>query len=67
MNFTYLTQPPRSYTFEMPKLKLWIESQCVGKVLNLFGGKIRLNVDEVSNDIDTNVNTTYHIDTLKDM
>ena len=65
MNFTYLTQPPRSYTFEMPKLKLWIESQCVGKVLNLFGGKIRLNVDEVSNDIDTNMPTDFHMDAIE--
>lgn len=46
MNFTYLMQPPRKYTFEMPKLKEWTESYCKGKVLNLFAGKTHLNVDE---------------------
>ncbi len=65
MNFTYLTQPPRSYTFEQPKLKSWIESWCKGKVLNLFGGKVRLNCDEVSNDIDTNMPTDYHMDVIE--
>jgi hypothetical protein len=65
MDFTYLTQPPRSYTFEMPKLKFWIESQCIGKVLNLFGGKVRLNVDEISNDIDINMKTDYHMDVIE--
>jgi len=55
INFTYLSQPPRRYTFEAPKVKLWTEQWCKGKVLNLFAGKTVLNVDEVRVDIDKNV------------
>lgn len=65
MDFTYLSQPPKSYTFEQPKLKLWVEKWCKGKVLNIFGGKIRLKVDETSNDIDINMPTNYHLDAIK--
>ena len=36
IKFTYLTQPPKRYTFEQPKLKAWTESMCKGEVLNLF-------------------------------
>lgn len=59
---TYLEQPTRRYTFEMPKLKIWIESICEGKVLNLFAGRTKLNVDEIRNDIDTEVFSDYHMD-----
>lgn len=65
MDFTYLTQPPRSYTFEQPKLKLWVEKWCRGKVLNLFGGSTRLRVDEISNDIDINMKTDFHMDVIE--
>ena len=46
IDFTYLSQPPRKWTFEQPKLRLWCEKWCKGKVLNLFAGKTKLNVDE---------------------
>lgn len=62
MEFTYLTQPPKRYTFEQPKLKLWTEERCVGKVLNLFAGKVKLNVDEVRVDIDPEMNPDYLMD-----
>jgi len=52
MDFTYLLQPPKRYTFEQPKLKQWVEKWCVGKVLNLFAGKVKLNVDEYRVDLD---------------
>ena len=45
-DFEYLAQPPKKWTFEQPKLKLYIEKWCKGKVLNLFAGKTKLNVDE---------------------
>ena len=51
MNFTYLQQPPKRYTFEQPKLKLWTENKCRGKVLNLFAGKTLMNCDEYRVDI----------------
>jgi len=46
IEFTYLLQPPKKWTFEQPKLRKWIEEHCKGKVLNLFAGKTKLNVDE---------------------
>lgn len=61
MEFTYLTQPPKRYTFQQPKLKEWVESQCKGKVLNLFAGITKLNVNEVRVDIDKNVPADYYM------
>lgn len=52
MDFHYIYQPPKRYTFEQPKLKQIIEGYCKGKVLNLFAGMVRLNVDEIRVDID---------------
>ena len=46
ISFTYLSHPPKKYTFELKCLKNWVESWCVGKVLNLFAGKTKLSVDE---------------------
>lgn len=51
MEITYLTQPPKKWTFEMPKLKEWVESWCKGNVLNLFAGKVKLKIDEIRVDI----------------
>lgn len=51
MQLTYLSQPPKRWTFEQPRLKEWVESFCHGKVLNLFAGKVRLCVDEVRVDL----------------
>lgn len=62
MEFTYLTQPPKKYTFEQPKLKEWVESNCEGKVLNLFAGTTKLDVDEVRVDIDVEVEPDYCMD-----
>lgn len=60
MKFTYLKQPPKRYTFEQPKLKKWIESWCEGSVLNLFAGKVLLDVDEFRVDIDENMPADFH-------
>ena len=65
IDFTYLSQPPKRYTFEQPKLKLWTEKWCKGKVLNLFAGTTRLNVDEFRVDIDKNVPADYYGDALE--
>ncbi|MFW6025478.1 MAG: hypothetical protein ACOCRX_03980 [Candidatus Woesearchaeota archaeon] len=51
IKFTYLIQPPKKWTFEQPKLKIWTEKNCEGKVLNLFSGKTKLNVNEYRVDI----------------
>jgi len=54
----------RKYTFEAPKIKLWVEQNANGKCLNLFAGKTKLNLDEVRNDIDINMPADYHKDTV---
>jgi hypothetical protein len=52
----------RRYTFESPKIKSWVESNCIGRVLNLFAGYTKLNVDETRNDIDVNALADFHLD-----
>ena len=59
MKLTYLTQPPKKFTFEQPKLKKWVERNCKGKVLNLFAGKTRLDVDETRVDLSDEFNPDY--------
>lgn len=61
MNFTYLVQPPKKYTFEQPKLKEWVEQNCKGRVLNLFAGKVLLDVDETRVDIDKSMPADYYM------
>jgi len=62
LTFKYMTQPPKRYTFEQPKLKAWVETWCDGKVLNLFAGKVKLNVDEYRVDIDESMNPDVVMD-----
>jgi hypothetical protein len=62
VNFTYLYQQPARYTFEMPKLKSWVESWCTGKTLNLFAGKTLLSIDEYRVDSDKDMPADYHGD-----
>jgi len=62
IDFTYLSQPPRRYTFEAPKVKKWTEKWCKGRVLNLFAGKTSLNINEFRNDIDINCPANTHLD-----
>lgn len=42
-----------------------MESECEGKVLNLFAGKVSLSVNEIRNDIDESMNADYHKDALQ--
>ena len=62
MIFKYMLQPPRRYTFEQPKLKFWVEKWCKENVLNLFAGKVKLDVMEIRNDIDKNMPSNFHMD-----
>ena len=55
----------RRYTFESPKIKEWVESRSHGKVLNLFAGKVLLNLDELRNDIDPEMKVDYNMDALE--
>lgn len=51
VEFCYLEQPPSKWTFEQVKLKEWVEIWAVGRVLNLFAGKVRLRLNETRVDI----------------
>jgi hypothetical protein len=62
MEMTYISQPPSKWTFEQPKLKKWTESWCQGNVLNLFAGKIKLNVDEIRVDLSNEFQPDYCMD-----
>jgi len=65
VDFTYLQQPPRKWTFEMPKLKEWVEGWCIDKTLNLFAGKVKLNVDEYRVDISPEFNPNCCMDSYR--
>jgi len=65
MKFTYLTQPPKRYTFEMPRVKEWVESWCEGKTLNLFAGRVKLDVDEVRVDSDPSTEPDFCMDSYQ--
>ena len=66
MIMTYLTQPPKKWTFEQPKLKEYVESWCTpsGEILNLFAGKVRLseNIHEVRVDLSEEFNPNVVMD-----
>lgn len=62
IDFAYLIQPTKRYTFEQPKLKSWVEAWCRGRVLNLFAGKTRLNVDEFRVDSNPEMVADYYGD-----
>ena len=52
MQIDYLMQPLGKWTFKSaPKTKEWVENQCKGKVLNLYAGATRLDVDEYRIDL----------------
>ena len=67
IDFTYLMQPPKRYTFEQPQLKQWVEKWCRGKVLNLFAGKVELSmfIDEFRVDLDRNCPADYYGDAFE--
>jgi len=54
----------RRYTFDSPKIREWVEQNSSGKVLNLFAGKNKLNLEEVRNDIDKTMLAEFHKDAV---
>jgi len=63
-SFTFIRTNLRRHTFQAPKIKKWVEERSKGKVLNLFAGKTKLNLDEVRNDVDKTMNADFHKDAL---
>ena len=64
MKLEFIKTNLRRYTFESPKIKKWVEDNSDGKVLNLFAGKTKLDLDEVRNDIDNDAIKDYQMDAL---
>jgi len=65
IKMVYLTQPPKKYTFEQPKVKHYVETWCKGNVLNLFAGKTKLNLfgcNEIRVDISNEFEPTVCMD-----
>ena len=61
---TLISTNLKRYTFESPQIREWVESRCIGKTLNLFSGKTKLNIDEVRNDIDVDALKDFQMDAL---
>lgn len=65
MEFTYFQCRLRRYTFTEDCIKKWVESNVEGLVLNLFAGMVKLNCNEIRNDIREEMVADYHKDALK--
>ncbi len=63
--FDYIKCPLNRYTFSVKPIKEWVENNCIGKTLNLFAGKTKLNIDEVRNDLDVEALADYRKDALQ--
>jgi len=64
VKLTFIKTNLRRYTFECKKIKKWVEKKSSGKVLNLFAGKVKLNLNEIRNDIDKKMNAEFNMDAL---
>ena len=65
MILEYLKTPLHKYTFSRKPIREWVERNSKGKVLNLFAGKVLLNLDEMRNDVDLGMNADYNMDALE--
>ena len=63
--FSHIRCPLNRYTFSVGPVRAWVEDVCEGRVLNLFAGKTRLEVNETRNDLDIEVPADYHLDALE--
>jgi hypothetical protein len=59
---TYISTNLRRFTFQSPRIKSWVESRCCGKVLNLFAGNTKLNLDEFRIDMDITALADKNVD-----
>jgi 16S rRNA G966 N2-methylase RsmD len=65
MKFTYMKTPLHRYTFRNRRIREWVEANAEGTILNLFAGKTRLGLEEVRNDLDSEMPADYHLDALE--
>lgn len=66
MTLERIFEMPRAWTFQMPKLRTWVESRLEGKVLNLFGGVTKLTPPPggsiITNDINPDLKSDLALD-----
>jgi hypothetical protein len=65
VEFDYIKCPLNRYTFSITPIRVWVEKNCEGKTLNLFAGKTKLFIDEVRNDLDSEMLADYRMDALE--
>jgi hypothetical protein len=63
--FDYIKCPLNKYTFSVNKIRAWVELNCYGKVLNLYAGPTKLNINEIRNDLNPDMLAEYHYDALQ--
>jgi hypothetical protein len=65
VSFEHIRCPLHRYTFSVRPIREWVESNCEGRVLNLFAGPTRLAIDELRNDLDPDMPADHHLDALE--
>lgn len=61
---TFIKTNLNRYTFQVSKIKKWVENSSSGRTLNLFAGITILNLNETRNDIDKAMNAEHYSDAL---
>ena len=64
MIIDYMKTPLYRMTFRNSRIRVWVEKQCVGRVLNLFAGETELAANELRNDIRPDTTAHYHMDAV---
>ena len=65
MEIEYMKTPLHKYTFSRKPIREWVESNSKGRVLNLFAGKTKLNLDEFRVDADNTMIADWYGDAYK--
>ncbi len=62
MKLEYMKTPLHKYTFSRKPIREWVERNAKGKVLNLFAGKTKLELDEFRVDADNTMIADWYGD-----
>ncbi len=62
MKIEYMKTPLNKYTFSIKPIRMWVEKNSKGKVLNLFAGKTILDLNEIRVDMDKTMKADFYID-----
>jgi 23S rRNA G2445 N2-methylase RlmL len=62
MIIEYLKTPLHKYTFSVKPIRSWVENNSNGKILNLFAGKTKLNLNEFRVDSDKTMIADSYMD-----